>query len=136
MSERPIPDPVVSPETAAFWDAAAQGRFLVRHCTACNKAHWYPRTLCPLCASQATEWRAGSGRGVVYTFSVMRRAGAPFVIAYVRLEEGPLMMTNIVDCDPQRVRIGDPVVVVFRHSESGFAVPCFRPAAASPKADR
>lgn len=132
MGDRTIADPVTSPETEPFWAAAAQGRFLVRHCTACDRAHWYPRSLCPLCASSATEWRAGSGRASVYTFSVMRRAGAPFVMAYVRLDEGPLMMTNIVDCDPDRVRIGDRVELVFRQSVGGFSVPFFRPAASAP----
>lgn len=121
------PDPAISPETEAFWAASAEGRFLVRLCNACGKVHWYPRTMCPLCASMDTTWRTGSGRGTVYSFSIMRRAGDPFVIAYVRLEEGPVMMTNIVDCDPDCVRIGGSVELVFKASESGFAVPCFKP---------
>jgi uncharacterized protein len=135
MTDRPIPDPVTSPETEAFWAASALGRFLVRHCTDCDHAHWYPRSLCPLCASSATEWREGAGLGSIYTFSVMRRAGAPFVMAYVRLDEGPLMMTNIVECDPDLVRIGDRVALVFRQSIGGFAVPFFRPALAAPRPD-
>ena len=129
MNERKISDPVTSPETEAFWEASAQGRFLVRHCRQCGKAHWYPRTICPFCSSLDTEWREGSGKGSIYTFSVMRRAGDPFVMAYVRLQEGPVMMTNIVDCDPEKVRIDDAVSLVFRQSEGGYAVPFFRPAA-------
>lgn len=123
-------DPVVTPETQAFWDAAAEGRFLVRQCRACGKAHWYPRSLCPLCASIDTEWREGSGAGRVYTFSVMRRgsAGEPFVIAYVELAEGPRMMTQVVGCDPASVSVGMAVRQVFVRSPGGFAVPCFAPA--------
>jgi uncharacterized OB-fold protein len=127
MQEHKLSDPVLSPETEAFWAASAEGRFLVKHCRSCGKAHWYPRSMCPFCASFDTEWRPGSGRGTVYTFSVMRRAGDPFVIAYVELAEGPRMMTHIVECDPQTIRIGDAVTIVFRRSEGDYAVPCFKP---------
>jgi uncharacterized OB-fold protein len=58
----------------------------------------------------------------------MRKAVPAFVMAYVTLAEGPTMMTNIVECDPATINIGDKVELVFRSSESGFAVPCFRPA--------
>ncbi len=134
MLQRILPDPVVSPETEAFWSAASEGRFLVRHCTACARSHWYPRTMCPFCASIATEWRDGSGTATVYSYSVMRRASEPFVMAYVTLSEGPTMMTNIVDCDADAIRIGDALELVFCKSESGFSVPCFRPAPPSMKA--
>ncbi|MFL9926349.1 OB-fold domain-containing protein [Herbaspirillum lusitanum] len=125
---RVMPDPVISPETQAFWDAAAEGRFLVRRCSSCNKVHWYPRTMCPFCSSLETAWEPGAGTGTIYTYSVMRRAKELFVMAYVSLSEGPQMMTNIVDCDPDALRVGDPVELVFVPSENGFAVPCFRPA--------
>jgi len=127
QAERIPADPNPSPETEAFWEAAKAGRFLVRRCKACGKAHWYPRTLCPFCASLDTEWIEGSGRGTIYSYSYMRRATPPFVMAYVALAEGPTMMTNIVDCDPEGLRIGDAVELAFRSSEGGFAVPCFRP---------
>jgi uncharacterized OB-fold protein len=116
-----------TPETQAFWDAAADGRFLVRHCSACGKAHWYPRSVCPLCHSSDTEWRAASGAGTIYSFSVMRKAEPPFVMAYVTLAEGPTMMTNIVECDSDALAIGQPVELVFQPSKSGIAVPCFQP---------
>ena len=117
-----------TPETQDFWDAAAQGRFLVRHCNTCDKAHWYPRGLCPLCHSNDTDWREGSGKGTIYSFSVMRKAEPPFVMAYVTLAEGPTMMTNIVECDSDALAIGQPVELVFQPSKSGTPVPCFRPA--------
>ncbi len=126
--ERVPLDPNPTPETEAFWEAAKAGRFLVRHCNACSKAHWYPRGLCPFCASTDTAWRESSGMGEIYSFSFMRKATPPFVMAYVTLAEGPTMMTNIVACDPENVHIGDPVEVAFRNSAGGFAVPCFRPA--------
>src|SRR5213594_790498 len=83
-----------------------------------------------VCSSDldATEWRPASGRGRIYTYSVMRRVPEPYVIAYVTLEEGPTMMTNIVDCDLDSVRIGQALRVVFKPSEGGPPVPMFAPA--------
>src|SRR5262249_21907599 len=101
-SARTIPAPPVNPETKPFWDAAAQGRLLIKRCTACDEPHWYPRALCPFCGSERTEWMEASGHGTIYAYSVFRRAQIPYAIAYVTLAEGPTMMTNIVDCDLAR----------------------------------
>jgi len=90
--------------------------------------HHYPRDICPHCFSLDLGWKEASGRGKVYTYSVMRRAPEPYVIAYVTLEEGIKMMTNIVDCDLDKVRIDQPVKVVFKPSENGQPVPMFAPA--------
>ena len=127
-TERKIAAPQPSPETQAFWDAAAQGKLLVKKCLACGKLHHYPRNICPHCFSGRTEWLAAAGRGTIYTYSVMRRAPVPYCIAYVTLDEGPTMMTNIVDCDLDTIRIGQKVKVVFKPSEGGPPVPMFTPA--------
>ena len=124
---RTIPSPIVSVENEAFWNATKEGRFVVPVCGACGKAHWYPRAICPFCASDKIEWRAGSGKGTIYTYSVMRRAPIPYAIAYVTLAEGPTMMTNIVDCDLDKVRIGQAVKLVFKPSDGGPPVPMFTP---------
>jgi len=126
-SDREIVSPDVRPEGAPFWEAARDGRFLVKYCLACGKPHWHPRALCPFCMGD-TEWRPASGLGTVHTFSVTRRAGpTPYCIAYVELDEGVIMMTNIVDCDLDTVRIGMPVRVVFKPSTDGTPVPMFAP---------
>jgi uncharacterized protein len=125
--QRKIPAPVGTAETQAFWEAARAGRFVVPTCAACGKAHWYPRAVCPFCDSAGIEWREASGRGTIYTFSVMRRAREPYAIAYVTLAEGPAMMTNIVDCDFDALAIGQPVAVTFAQTENGPPVPMFRP---------
>jgi len=125
---RKITPPVVNAESKVFWDAARAGRFLVPFCSACGKAHWYPRAICPFCASDRIEWRAASGKGTIYTFSVMRRAKDPYAIAHVTLAEGPTMLTNIVDCDFDQLRIGQPVTLVFRETENGPPAPMFTPA--------
>ena len=125
---RRITSPVVNAETKAFWDAARQNRFLIPVCTACGKAHWYPRAICPFCAGDKIAWRQASGRGTIYTYSVMRRVKEPYAIAHVTLAEGPTMLTNIVDCDFDKLYIGQPVAVVFLETENGPPAPMFRPA--------
>ena len=127
-AERKIPAPPANPETKAFWDGAARGELLIKRCRACGRVHYYPRALCPFCGSDATEWQRASGSGTVYSYSVMRRTEVPYAIAYVTLEEGVTMMTNIVDCDLDAIRIGQAVTVTFKPSEGGPPVPMFRPA--------
>ena len=126
--ERKIPAPETNPETKPFWEAAAQGRLLIKKCLTCGRVHFYPRAICPFCGSDQTEWLTASGRGTVYSYSVMRRVPVPYALAYVALEEGVSMMTNIVDCDLDAIRIGQPVTVAFRPTEGGPPVPMFRPA--------
>ena len=128
QAQRKIPAPMVTTETKPFWDAAAEGRLVIKQCTACGQAHHYPRAICPFCASDRTEWITASGRGTIYSYSVMRRVPVPYAIGYVTLEEGVTMMTNIVDCDLDAVRVGQAVRVVFKPSEGGPPVPMFAPA--------
>ncbi|MBI3706382.1 MAG: Zn-ribbon domain-containing OB-fold protein [Proteobacteria bacterium] len=128
MSETKNPAPPTNPETEMFWKAASEGRFILRKCTACGKPHWYPRAICPFCFSDKTEWQDASGRGTIYSYSVTRRAAEPYVIAYVTLEEGPTMMTNIVDCDSKKLAIGQKVRLVFKPAAAGPPLPYFRPA--------
>ncbi|MDA8050333.1 MAG: Zn-ribbon domain-containing OB-fold protein [Rhodospirillales bacterium] len=128
MEERKLPAPEPNPETAPYWDAAKNGTLFVRRCAACGRAHHYPRTLCPFCFSDKTEWQAASGNGTVYSFSVMLRAPAPYAIAYVTLDEGTTMLTNIVDCDFESIRMGMRVRLVFKPTEGGAPLPMFTPA--------
>jgi uncharacterized OB-fold protein len=125
MADRPLPAPEPNPETKPYWDAAGQGKLLVRRCTACGRAHHYPRALCPFCFSDKTEWQTTSGNGTIYSFSVMQRAPAPYTIAYVTLDEGTTMMTNIVDCDFDTIRIGMKVKAMFKPTEGGPPLPMF-----------
>ena len=127
-AERKIPAPPANPETKAFWDGASLGTLLIKRCRSCGQAHYYPRTICPFCFSDATEWQAAAGSGTIYSYSVMRRAEIPYAIAYVTLDEGVTMMTNIVDCDLDAIRIGQRVKVVFKPTEGGPPVPMFTPA--------
>jgi uncharacterized OB-fold protein len=125
---RALPAPPVHPETRPYWDAAAEGRLLVRRCAACGQAHHYPRPICPFCGSDRTDWQEAAGTGTIYSFSVMRRVPAPYAIAYVTLDEGPTMMTNVVGTDLDTIRIGQRVRVLFTPTEGGPPVPTFTPA--------
>lgn len=131
MSERVPSSPVTSPETVHFWEAANRREFLVRWCTSCEQPHWYPRAICPFCDSSATTWRPGSARGVIYSFSILRRGpGAPFCTAYVTLNDGVTMMTNVLAEDFDSIRIGQAVELEFLASEDGQLLPVFRQVAA------
>jgi uncharacterized OB-fold protein len=123
---RVIPAPNQNPETEPYYKAFAEGRFLVPVCKACGKAHWYPRFFCPWCGGE-TKPREAKGEGVIYSYSVMRRVERPFALAYVELAEGPRMMTNLVDCDFDALKIGQAVRIVFKAAADGTAMPCFAP---------
>jgi uncharacterized protein len=123
-----IPSPPINPENKPFFDAAREGRLLIKRCLACAEHHYYPRAHCPFCGSPRTEWVESCGHGSIYSFSVMRRVTEPYAIAYVTLDEGVSMLTNLVDCDFERLTIGAPVRVVFRSAADGEAIPMFTPA--------
>jgi uncharacterized protein len=125
MAERKITAPAINPETKPFWDAAAKGQLMVKKCLACGELHYYPRTICPFCHSDRTEWLAVSGKGTIYTYSVMRRAPEPYAIGYVALDEGPKMMTNFVDCSFDDLKIGKAVKLVWKPADGGTPVPMF-----------
>lgn len=119
--------PLSNIEIQPFWDATAKGQLLLKQCEACGEVHYYPRTICPFCFSDNTVWIEASGHGVIYSYSVIRRAEVPYVIAYVTLQEGPTMMTNIIDCDIDSVRIDMAVKVNFVDTGEGTALPMFTP---------
>jgi uncharacterized OB-fold protein len=127
MSERIIPAPETYPEIEPFFAAAAGGQLLIKACLDCDRPFYYPRSHCPFCLGERTEWRKASGRGEIYAFTVLRRAPVPYAVASVALAEGPHMLTNIVDCDFERLRSGLPVRVVFKPTEGGPPVPMFTP---------
>ncbi len=125
---RKIAAPAPDAETKPFWDAAGEGKLLLKRCRACGEVHYYPRAICPFCFSADTAWIAAAGRGVIYSYSVVRRGPSRYAIAYVTLDEGVTMMTNIVDCDVDHLAVGQNVRLVFRPSEGGPPVPMFTPA--------
>lgn len=128
------PGPNPTPTSAPFWRAAADGRLLLQRCADCGACQHYPRELCVACWGDRLDWREAAGTGTVWTFTIAHRPGhpaweedVPYVIAIVELDEGPRMLTNVVDCDPQAVEVGMRVRVVFE-SRDGYGAVQFAPA--------
>ncbi|MCW8095055.1 Zn-ribbon domain-containing OB-fold protein [Streptomyces tauricus] len=121
--------PEIDAFSRPYWDAAADGRLLLRRCGACGRAHHYPREFCPHCWSEAVTWERASGRATLYTWSVVHRndlppfgARTPYVAAVVDLAEGPRMMTEVVECEEADLRVGMALEVTFRaEAEAGRA---------------
>jgi uncharacterized protein len=122
-----IPAPEPNAETEAFWAAAREGKLMLKRCAECGELHYYPRVICPHCFSDKTEWVEAKGSGAIYTYSVMRRTQQPYAIAYVTLDEGVTLMSNIVDYDLDDLQIGQRVKLVFKESKSGQPVAMFTP---------
>lgn len=118
----------INPENKPYWEEAGKGKLLVKKCNTCNEVHFYPRSICPHCSSTDTAFVEASGRGVIYSYSVTRQGKPPYAIAYVTLDEGVSMLTNIIDVDVDEVRIGQKVKVKFVAADDGYAVPMFAPA--------
>ena len=131
MSESPvrkIPAPLVNPEAQPFFEAAAQGRLAYRHCAACGLPHHPPRSICPHCHSDRTEWKTSKGLGEVYSASMLRRGvPVPYCVAYVTLDEGVTMMSDLVDFGDATPPAGARVQVRFVEAEGGAKVPMFGP---------
>lgn len=112
-----------SPETKPFWDAAAAGRFVLPRCRQCNRTHWYPRGFCPHCLATGIDWQDSPGEGEIYSFAVNRTGDEPYVLAYVALTEGPIMLTNVIEADPATLSVGTKVKVVFKPDVGQAPVP-------------
>jgi hypothetical protein len=134
------PRPAASWETRAYWEGCGRHELVLQRCPACKTVQHRPRAVCAGCLSNDLEHFVASGRGTVYTYTVTHQNGVPpfrdalpYVLAYVDLEEGPRLMTNIVGCEPVDVSIGMAVEVDFADVEprkgetDAFAVPRFRP---------
>jgi len=126
-----LSDPYVAayPELLPFWQAAGQGVLLLPWCTACGQTHWHPQGQCPFCRCPTLRWEAASGRATLHTFTaIARRDAATDLLAYVALQEGPLVLTRIVEADAAQLRIGMPLQVRFHPTPQGRCAPCFAPA--------
>ena len=130
MADRKIPfigSVETNPETKPFFDGCAAGKLVIPQCVDTKKYIWYPRAISPFTLGPV-EWKEVSGKGKVYTYSIMERANPPYCIAYVELAEGPRMMTTIIDCDFKAIKIGMEVKVKFVPTENGPPMPFFAPA--------
>lgn len=128
---KPIPDP--TPETQPYWDYCKQRELRIQQCRDCGARFFYPRGQCPECLSPDTDWIKASGRGTIYSYSIVRRPpgpafqpDVPYVVALIDLEEGVRMMSNVEGSPVEAVKIGLPVEVFFEDVSETIALPKFR----------
>jgi uncharacterized OB-fold protein len=129
--------PTPTPETQPFWDGCKEGVLRLQRCESCAHAYFPPRPFCPKCASRSVAWFAASGKASLYSYVIHHRPApgftAPYSIAVVQLEEGPRMMTYIIDCPqtPDALVLDMPVELALTKMSDAITLPLFRPAGAS-----
>jgi uncharacterized protein len=130
---RPLPE--LRNFGAEYWRAAAKGMLVIPACVGCGRNFWHPRPHCPFCGSPAVEWKGHSGKGIVHTFTVVRQSSdaffktkVPYAVVMVQLDDGPLVMSNLVECEVANVKIGMRVAVTFEPVNEEVAIPMFKPA--------
>lgn len=128
--------PIPTPETQPFWQGTRAGELRLQRCDACAHVYFPPRPFCPKCAGRAVSWFPASGRGSLYSYVIHHRPvpgfTPPYSIAVVQLDEGPRMMTNIIDCPqtPEALQLDMRVEVTFKQLTDEIYLPQFRPAQA------
>lgn len=132
MNPKPVPE--IDDITRPFWEAAQRRTLELQRCDNCGTWIFYPNAWCTACYSRTLSWYPVSGRGNVYSYSIVHHppfaafsVDVPYVLATIELEEGPHMMTNIVHCAHEAVYVTMPVTVCFE-DRNGFLVPQFEPA--------
>ena len=132
------PLPVLTSEAKPFWDAAAQQKLVMQRCQDCGAYVWTPRPACFECGSERVEWTQLSGKGQVYSFTVIRQVvgraaskafepDVPYVVAWIDLDEGPRMISNVIGCPVEDVKLGMKVAVVFEQQSPEVWLPKFKP---------
>jgi uncharacterized protein len=127
--------PLPTPLSRVYWEACRKHQLLIQHCQNCGHYQFYPRTFCTACMAREPAWVQVGGYGTVATWTVVRRpvaeayaAETPYVIALIRLDEGPVMMSQVTGCPVDKMRTGMRVEVVFQDWSEQVTVPAFKPA--------
>ena len=127
------PNPPTTAETTEWWDATREQRLMVQRCRRCEGVQLYPRVICTHCGSLDLALVQASGRGVVYSHTTVEKSAnpefftAPYIVALVRLEEGPTLLTNIVGADPADLLCDRQVDVTWEALPDGRQLPLFTP---------
>jgi uncharacterized OB-fold protein len=124
------------PETQPFWDAAASERLAIQRCADCHRCYFPPAPVCPHCTSRNVHWEDVSGRATLYSYVItaspwpLWEMPPPFSVATIALEEGPRLLSTVVDCEqsPAALKIDMPLVATWRKFGDGPRLLCFRPA--------
>ena len=133
---RPLPSPI-TPEAQPYWDGLKENKLMLPKCDDCGKPFFYPRVLCPNCHSRHISWMQASGRGKLYSFQIAHRSlnrafkvELPCVMAMIELEEGPRVLSNLINIepDPSVIKCDMPVEVVFEKQNDDITLALFQPA--------
>jgi len=133
MSDSAFPGPRPLEFDAAFWEGAKNDRLMVQQCSDCEAFVYPPRVQCPRCSGELV-WQETEGSGTVYTYGVVHRPNRPayfdgqlpIILAVVELTEGPRVVTDVVDCSPDEISVGDDVEVTFDDVTDDVTLPKFR----------
>jgi uncharacterized OB-fold protein len=135
MAEAARARPKPTPETQHYWDGAKAGQLLLQCCDDCSHTYFPPRPFCPKCASRKVSVKQASGKGTLYSYVINHRPAAPgftppYAIAVVELEEGPRMMSSIIDCaqTPEALVLDMKLEVAFQALDDAITLPVFKPA--------
>ncbi len=133
--KKPLPLPANPELTKPFWEAAKRHELVLPRCQKCGHFFWYPRQVCPVCLSPELEWAVVSGKGRLHTFTVVRQPAnpafnndVPYIYAVVQLNEGPMMISNLVECSVEDAKVDMPVTVVFDEVTAEWTLVKFKPA--------
>lgn len=135
MSELSFPYPIPEYGTEPYWAACNEERLVMQRCKSCGKFRWHPAPLCTFCADDAYDWAPLSGRGRVYSWTVITHAvhpaavaRVPYVVVEVELAEQPnlRMISNLVDCEPAAITFDADVTLAFHTHPDGQKLPVFR----------
>ena len=134
MADYQKPLPHISLEALPFWEGAKRHELLIQKCRNCGNFFFYPRSICPHCLSYEVDWVKVSGLGKIYSFTISYRYPSPgfkqevpYNVAIVELDEGVRLMTNIVECRDEDLKIGLPVEVIFEDVTPDISLPKFKP---------
>jgi uncharacterized OB-fold protein len=126
--------PNITPVNKPFWDGCRRGELLIQRCTACGRLRYPAGPVCPTCLSVETQWQPVSGKGTVFSFIVFHRAyhpawegKTPYNVSLVELDEGPIMLSNVVGIAQDKMAVGLPVSVAFERVDDEVTLPVFEP---------
>ena len=131
------PLPLPTHDDMEHWEGLKRKEFLIQECRDCGTLQHPPRPMCPGCQSLNRGWRKASGKGTVYSYSIIHQAAhpawrekAPYNVVLVELDEDVRLVSNVVDCSNEDIRVGMPVEMIFEEVAEDITLPRFRPTSA------
>jgi len=124
--------PVISETNKPFWDGCREHKLMAQRCTSCQEWRYPVADVCPNCLSSGFEWRELSGRGELLSYIVIHRGyhpywalRVPYNVAFIELDEGLRMFSNIIGTPNEALEVGQRVAVAFEQRDEDLVVPVF-----------